>query len=159
MYRQAAATDSLSPEPPSRLAQVAIRHWQFNPVKEAARFDEAVEYQRQANSLDPQSPWGHRTLAMWYADRYRRYEKVEDGISAEEAMSQAVKRYPASAALQSDLAIVQATVGKSQQAAETASQAIALDRINREEGHSDKWLEAPTLERLEKILSPAKETP
>ena len=67
------------------------------------------------------------------------------------SFEQAVDRYPASSALQAELAEAWDAVGKKEEARKHAEIAVELDDVNHRAGHSDKYLPENVLQRLERL--------
>ncbi|MCA9117919.1 MAG: hypothetical protein KDA79_22765, partial [Planctomycetaceae bacterium] len=150
-YRRAAVLDPLSPEPVVRLAELAFRRWQSAPDLNEHRFDEAVELQELAIRQDPVGPGGYRRLGEYWLARARHSGLTEHADASVRAYQEAIERYPAYALLRADYAVALAAAGEERAARKEATEALRLNEINRQEGHTDKLLDTERLNALESL--------
>lgn len=148
-YEQARKADPYSPEPAVRLAELAFQRWQITGNERD--FDRAVKYGKTAIDLDPASNQSYRRLGLWY---YRKAEETESSQAADDAvkyLSEAVVRYPNSSRLRAEYALALELAGQGNAAGKQASRALALDRMNRQAGHRDKYLPVAIVKKLERL--------
>jgi hypothetical protein len=158
LYKQAAVADPLSPIPPRRLADLSIAQWHALPGDTAREFQRAVGLQEDVIELDPHNPGNFYKLGLWYRERHLRSGNVENLKHAVRALRKAVAGYPNSAAFRADLALTLGAAGNSSDAAIEAAAALKQDAINREKGHSDKFLDSRIIKVLQKLTSPSTAT-
>lgn len=149
-YEEAAVADPFSPNPPLRLAEAFYQRWQSAPNERD--FERAVKFGEMAIERDPISSLGYRRLGQWYFERAQRQNSLADAKRAASYFSQAVERYPNSAPLRAELALAYQAAEQPSAAAEEAEKALALDQLNRDAGHRDKFLPEELLQKLTEIL-------
>ncbi len=148
-YRNASAGDPFAVEPLEKLAGLYFKRWSDGLSDDA--FRGAVEVQRMVIDMNPYSPFHYQQLGDWYRLKYERTPNRDDARAAADAYARAVDRYPNSSALRTALADALALAGDPAAAAREAAWALELDRINRTQGHSDKYLSEQTLKRVQEL--------
>jgi hypothetical protein len=151
LYRKASEHDPFSPQPIERLARLWFDRWLLTRQVGDDSFEKAVELQRLAIQLDPHNWLGFETLGQWHQTRYTETGDKNDARKAAEHLAQAADRYPASAALQAELAEALNAADKKNEARKHAKIAIDLDTGNHQAGHSDKYLPENVLQRLDRL--------
>ncbi len=149
-YELAAQIDQLSPKPFQELARVWLGQWMTS--QEDWLFNEAVEAQEAAISLDPKNANGWRGMGQLWWQRFETTGNEADAHSAFSYFQHAASRYPHLAALQADVARAAQASGETGEAKQAASQALRLDNLNREFLHLDKLLAPDLLADLRKIV-------
>ena len=142
-YQQAAAADRFSPEPWRKVARVWLsqRRWQS-----------AIEALSKAAARDPLSFQDLRALGLAYQAWGTESQQAEHLARAVEFLEAAVERYPASSQLWAELALARFQAGQPEKARQAAERALQLDRINRECGHRDRYLDRDFTDQLKLIL-------
>lgn len=148
-YEEAAQADPFSSEPTLRLAEVFFQRWQAEPNDRD--FERAVQFGEMAIERDPNSNIGYRRLGQWYFERAKRQTSALDAERAASYFSQAVERYPNYAPLRAELALAHQLAEQPSAASDQAEKALALDQINRQAGHRDKFLPDELLQELTEI--------
>lgn len=148
-YEKARTADPYSPEPVERLAELAFRRWQASAKHED--FDQAVQWAQGVIALDPASHRGYHRLGTLYFQQALRRGSVKEAKTALSYFSKAVARYPTSPLLRAEFAFALDFAGKTEAAGEQADRALALDQINLEAGHSDKYLPGELVKELERL--------
>ncbi len=148
-YERAERADPYSPEPAERLAELAFQRWRGNFSERD--FRQAIRYGQLAIERDPASNRGYRRLGLWYFQRAEKFQSTADAKLAVKYLSEATARYPHYAPLRAELALAYDRAKESQPAASEAFKALELDNINRDAGHSDKFLPPDLLKTLQDI--------
>lgn len=151
LWRRAAADDPLATEPWEKLAAGAFSRWKASNTPDNRDFELALTAQRAAIERNPLGHIGYRTLGEFLAERARHSGSVEDKQAAVVAMQTALLRYPHHAELAAVAAEIFSVAGEAELAEQAARDALIQDDINHVAGHSDKWLVAPTRQRIEKL--------
>jgi len=137
-FRTATEKDSLNPEPWQMLALSEYALWQGSGRGNDSTFDQAIESLNEAIKRDPLRATRYRSAGEWWLDRARKSHQPEHAGKSEEAFAQAMELYPHHAMIIGQRAVAQNLAGES--AEEMAVQALELDDLNRDLGHSDKYL-------------------
>jgi hypothetical protein len=151
LWRRAAVDDPLASEPWEKLAAGAFSRWKASNNPDDRDFELALAAQRAAIDRNPLGHIGYRTLGEFLAEHARHSGSVEDKQEAVIAMQTALLRYPHHAELASAAAEVFSIAGEAELAEQTARDALAQDEVNHAAGHTDKWLVAPTRQRMEEL--------
>jgi hypothetical protein len=145
-YEEARQADPYSPEPLERLAEVHFQNWQRNGSER--EFEEAVKISRRAVLLDPVSYRIYRQLGRMHFQKAERSHSPTEAKAAVDYLKEAAARYPSSSFLRAELAMAFEQAGETEAAVREAAKALELDKINRDAGHSDKFLPEDIVERL-----------
>ncbi|SFH86885.1 O-antigen ligase family protein [Planctomicrobium piriforme] len=150
-FREAAAIDTLSPEPHHQLAMLTMKRWLQSP-QDSALFEAAAEHQQQAIIRDPMA--GKRQLLLgelWLA-RFQHDPQREYAEQAVTALERGVELYPEFPQLWAQLALALQAAGRPTHLA--ARKALDLDDLNRRQGHTDKWFSDELRKKIEIISAP-----
>ncbi|TWT52211.1 MraY-like glycosyltransferase [Thalassoglobus neptunius] len=149
----AAAADTLDPEPYQLLAQLSYTSWKNSGRTDEDLFQEAVDFQNEAISRDPQNSTRYWWLGKFWTDRFRITQSQQDADEAVKAFENSVERYPHDAHRLAEFAIILEDTDRSGES--VARQALELDDLNQTRGHVDKALSSEIRKRLEEIVSGA----
>ena len=148
-YLAAAEGDRWAIEPLERLADLALQRWQ--QTQREADFDIARQHLHAICDRLPFASRSHRRLGHAWLARFDRSHSPDHARMAAASFAAAVERYPHHAALLSEWAIACEGAGMSEMAREAARRAIRQDDINRQAGHSDKYLNAEIRRRMDRL--------
>ena len=148
-YLAAAEGDRWAIEPLERLADLALQRWQ--QTQREADFDITLLHLHAVCDRLPFASRSHRRLGHAWLVRFDRSHSPDHARMATESFATAVERYPHHAALLSEWAIACEGAGLSDAAREGARRAIRQDDINRQAGHSDKYLNAEFRRRMDRL--------
>ncbi len=148
-FLDAAAADRWAIEPWERLADVAVQRWQQSQLD--ADFEVAIGRLQAVHDRLPFASRSHRRLGQAWMLRFDRSHFPDHARTAAESFAAAVGRYPHHAALLSEWAIACDGAALSEAAREAARRAIRQDDLNRQAGHSDKYLNANVRRRMERL--------
>jgi tetratricopeptide (TPR) repeat protein len=148
-YHDAAQADPRAIEPLERLAEVAFQQWRTTGRDQ--NFDEATQRLAVLTTALPFASRFHRRLGQAWLARFNRSKLPDHAQQAVKAFDSAVECYPHHAELLSEWAIACDGAGQREKAREAARQAIHQDNLNRQAGHSDKFLSADTRQRMEHL--------
>ena len=151
-YANAAEADRFSLEPLERIASLSIQH--ASQSQELADYEEAASHQQTVIARLPFSPHPYRGLGQLWLARFEKTQKPSDAERAVAAFDAAVKRYPYHAILLSEWALSLKGAGQMSDAQAAALRALAQDEVNHRAEHTDKYLDAKTRGRLERIAPP-----
>lgn len=149
LFRDAAKADPFSTEPVERLAELSFQRWQGRPTASENDFETVVEFSNILIELDPVNSRHYRSLGRKYMKKFKRSEDQSDALAASGLFLQAIQRYPYNSALRSEMADAFDKSGQAQKARREAKFALELDQINRQEGHSDKFLAPKVRSKME----------
>jgi O-antigen ligase/polysaccharide polymerase Wzy-like membrane protein len=155
-FAAAALRDPLSSEPTEKLAEAYFARWQARvrgrgPVSDD--FAKATQSLETAIQLDPNNPRLYRRLGAMDLAKFARSVDRNDAQAAVEALGHAADRYPNDASLRAMRATAFGDAGRIQEAKGEAERALALDQINRENGHTDRYLPDETVRRLQQFAA------
>lgn len=151
LYQEAARTDSLSPLPWRRLGALEFQQWATNPRVEVDAFNAALTALETARTLDPENYVDDAERSTMLMRRYLLEGKRADAAAAAEAALRAVEQYPNQSRLRHEAAVALAAAGESEEARGMAERALALDAINRQQGHRDRYLKDAQVTELKKL--------
>ncbi len=151
-YAQAAEADRFSLEPLERIASLSIQR--ASQSQESADYEEAARHQQAVIARLPFSPHPYRGLGQLWLARFEMTQNPSDAERAVVAFAVAVKRYPHHAVLLSEWALSLKGAGQMSNAQAAALRALAQDDVNHRAEHTDKYLDAKTRGRLERIAPP-----
>lgn len=154
-YLDANRADPYAIEPLDRLADVAFQRWQN--TRSDQDFDESMKYRQMVADVLPFASRPFRRLGQTWLARFEHSHDARDATRAVAAFDTAVERYPHHAELLSEWAVACEKAGLLDKAREAARRAVRQDELNRLAGHSDKYLDGPTRERLERLIGEASE--
>lgn len=153
-YQSAASSDPWSPEPWMRLASLAFSR--FLADRNHAHREElaqAIEFADAGIALAPFRPALLIQKGDWLRDVARRSGEEHDWIAATKAYEAAAARHPTNALLLANLSICLNRSGKNAEAVELARRAVTQDELNRQRGHTDRYLSEDVLQQLRAILA------
>jgi len=139
-YKDAAEADPFSPKPLERRAELSFQRWKSLPAASDLDFESVVQFSKLAINLDPHNSRSYRVLGLKYLKKFERTANSSDADLAVQYLSQAIQRYPHNAGLRAESAEALFKSGRPPQARQQAEMALRLDEINRNEGHTDKYL-------------------
>lgn len=149
-YAKAAEVDRFSLEPLERTASLFIQHaYQTETAKD---YEAAARRQQVLIDRIPFSPHPYRSLGQLWLTRYEKTLNQLDAQRAAIAFEAAVKRYPHHAMLLSEWAFALMGAGQTSDAQEAVRRALVQDDVNHQAGHIDKYLDAASRERLERMV-------
>lgn len=151
-YRDAAEADRWAIEPLERMAEVAFQ-FGLHTQKESD-FDDAVRKQQAVIDRLPFASRPYRRLGQAWRQRFEQSREVTHASKAADAFAAAVERYPHHAELLSEWATVCEGAKQLEAARDAARRALRQDEINRQAGHSDKYLSADRRLRMERLAVP-----
>ncbi len=150
-YLEALRADPYAIEPLERLTEAAFQRWQ---AKQAERdFDESVEHLQAVNTRLPFASRPFRRLGQLWMAHFERTRSTQDAARAVDAYAVAVLHYPHHAGQLSESATASEQAGMIEQAREMARRAVRQDDLNRNAGHSDKFLDDKTRSRMERLAA------
>jgi hypothetical protein len=152
LFLEAAQIDPLSAEPWQQLAQLSHLHW-MRDRQNLTAFEAAIQQSQAAIDRDPFSGKRYLAPAEWWLERF---EQDHDPAFARQALATAqagLKQYPENSHLWAITALSAAAAGEPSRSA--AEKALALDQLNYQLGHSDKWLPARQRAALQTLLDSA----
>jgi hypothetical protein len=153
-FAAAALRDPLSSEPSEKLSEAYFARWQARGQGPASDdFAKATQSLETAIQLDPDNPRLYRRLGAMDLAKFGRSVDRNDAQAAVEALGHAADRYPNDASLRAMRATAFGDSGRTQEAKAEAEQALSLDRINRENGHTDRYLPDETVRRLRQLAA------
>ncbi|HEX4073513.1 MAG TPA: hypothetical protein VHX68_20205, partial [Planctomycetaceae bacterium] len=153
-FAAAALRDPLSAEPTEKLAEAYFARWQARGRGPASDdFAKATQSLETAIQLDPNNPRLYRRLGTMDLAKFARSVDGNDARAAVEALGRAAERYPNDASLRAMRATAFGDAGHVQEAKAEAQRALALDRINHENGHTDRYLPDETVRRLQQLAA------
>ena len=148
-FFEAARTDPWAIEPRERLAEVSFQRWRTSHRE--SDFEESVKrWQVLASSL-PFSSRPNRRLGQAWLSKFEKSHDRDDARQSAESFAAAVQRYPHHAGLLSEWAIACDGAGLDEMACDVAQRALRQDNINRQAGHSDKYLSPDLRSRMERL--------
>ena len=170
-FRLAADRDPLSPDPPQRLAEAYFARWQsprsaagagsgtFVPPGAQLRggstaeedFALAQEALDKGTRLDPFNPRLPRRRGEMLLAKFARDGQRADAEAASAAFVKAIERYPNDSSLRALQATALSDAGRPDLARSEAQRALALDEINRQWGHTDRYLSDNTVAQLRRL--------
>lgn len=148
-YLDAVAADRWAIEPLERLADVGLQRWQQSQLD--ADFETVLSRLQVIRDRLPFASRPYRRLGQAWLARFDRSRAPDHARMAAESFAAAVERYPHHAGLLSEWATACHGAGLSEQAREVAQRAIRQDDINRQAGHSDKFLPADIRGHMERL--------
>jgi O-Antigen ligase len=156
-FGAAALRDPFSPEPPEKLADAFFARWQSgrstsSAIDDFAKCQESLEM---AIKLDPFNPRLYRRLGQLDLAKFARSGDKHDADAAADALSQAVERYPNDSSLRAMRANALSDAGRVKAAKTEAERALELDKINRQHGHTDRYLADATVLQLRRLAAAA----
>jgi O-antigen ligase len=154
-FGEAAVCDPFSPEPHEKLAEAFFSRWQAGrkEVSGSDDFDKCRDSLRMAIKLDPDNPSPYRRLGQMYAAKFARSQDPADAAAAADSLSDAVDRYPNDASLRAERATAFSDAGRTADAKKEAERALQLDEINRQNGHTDRYLSDATVLQLRRLAA------
>ncbi|WP_437193734.1 O-antigen ligase family protein [Planctomicrobium sp. SH527] len=146
LLEQAAAADTLSPEPHQQLAMLAHHRW-LQDRSNSALFNKSIEELELADQRDPFAAKRQFIRAEFWMDRYRNEPNPEFASEAVTACERGLKQYPQHSPLWALYALALDASGKPASAA--IAKALELDDLNRKNQHFDKLLPEAKRKQLE----------
>ena len=146
LYREAANADALSPDPWLRLSDVAFRQW--TRTDNADSFAEGLSAADEALRRSPNTASTAHHIGRWHLERAEREGSTDFARQAVEWLERAVTGYPTEPQWVADLAVAHSVAGEADQSAESATEALRLDELNRSAGHIDRYLDEDLKSRL-----------
>ncbi len=150
-YELAAEADPYSPAPHRRLAELSYQYWEMWPG-ELSSHAKAVEHLRDATACDPLSVTHYRRIGEISLALFDESGDTAAARQAARAFDSAIERYPFNADLLAQLAIARHAAGDKNEARSIAARALALEKLNRAEGHDDLRLASEVRRQLQKIV-------
>ncbi|TXT21963.1 MAG: O-antigen polymerase, partial [Planctomycetota bacterium] len=152
-FVEAAQADRWAIEPRERMAEVSLQRWRTSHRE--SDFEESVQrWEVLADSL-PFSSRPNRRLGQAWLSKFEKSHDRNDARKSAESFAAAVERYPHHAGLLAEWAIACEVAGLDEKAREVARRALRQDDINRQAGHSDKYLESDLRSRMDRLAGPA----
>jgi tetratricopeptide (TPR) repeat protein len=153
LAESAVYADPLSIEAARLLAHEYFERWRTS--RDADMLDDFRKGCRYLGQIAPNSSINWAQVGRWYATVYQLSPQQEQLFAplAEEAFRRAVDLFPNSAALRAELARVLETRGNDDDARREASEALRLDQIMGEAGHTDKLLSDELRNAAKRIAS------
>lgn len=152
-FVEAAQADRWAVEPRERMAEVSLQRWRTSHRE--SDFEESVQrWEVLAESL-PFSSRPNRRLGQAWLSKFEKSHDRNDARKSAESFAAAVERYPHHAGLLVEWAIACEVAGLDEKAREVARRALRQDDINRQAGHSDKYLESDLRSRMDRLAGPA----
>lgn len=148
-YLDAVEADPWAIQPQERLADLGLQRWQQTQLD--ANFDVAVRLFQVVIDRLPFASRSHRGLGQAWLARFDRSHSPDHARRAAESFAAAVERYPQHAVLLSEWGIACDGAELRVPARDAARRAIHQDDINRQAGHSDKYLSVEIRGRMEQL--------
>ncbi|HBN79229.1 MAG TPA: hypothetical protein DD473_26120 [Planctomycetaceae bacterium] len=123
------------------------------------KLQEACQMLEQAISRDPATYQYFAELAACQYEYYQRAGSRQSLDAAIESQKQAVSRYPTKPELQVQLADYFLMANRVESAKIAAAEALRLDQINHQFGHTDRYLDEIQLKLLQEIMETAGSVP
>jgi len=155
-YREAAEVDRWAIEPVERLADLEYQRWQQTRLD--GDFDTTIRRLRAVSDRLPFASRPLRRLGQAWLSRFDYSHSTDHARAAAESFAAAVERYPHHALLLSEWAIASDGAASNENAREAARRATRQDDINRNAGHSDKYLSAEIRSRMDGLANGRLET-
>ncbi len=154
--RAAAEADPFATSSLFELAQLSMSKW-LRPIKNETDFEDAIGWLKIILDKEPRSSGIWHVQGRWYLLKYEESQSPLDIESAVNSLSQSVRLYPTSLFFRKDLAFALSQANKIAKAHVEAKEALRLDKINRKQGHSDKYLSQSEVKQLQIILKTNKQ--
>ncbi len=158
-YALACEADPLDPIPWNRRAQLLMSRWNTASPKSTRDrlLQQAAEFQGEALSLDQENPRLMFELGQMY---WRAYERGDGHESAAVGfLLSAASGYPNSSLYQGTVSLALQAAGNDDEARLRAAHAVELDELNREAGHTDRYLPEEMQRKLLMLLEQTPRTP
>ncbi|MCG6154698.1 O-antigen ligase family protein [Rubinisphaera margarita] len=152
-----AEADFWNPQPWQQIAAAKASPRDEAPSPQALK--EALAATDEAIARDPLSYQLQSERADLWTRLYQIHEEAATLEKAIAARERAIEIYPANSELQFELASTLFDAGRNDAAAAVAKQSLDLDRINREYGHTDRYLTEDQLAILQKIVEKVPDSP
>ena len=114
-------------------------------------FEETVQQLEHFKDLLPFSSRPYRRLGQVWLAKFEQSHDIEDARKSVAYFEGAVERYPHLAKLLAEWAIACEAAGLANTARDVAQRALRQDNINRQAGHSDKYLSPDLRSRMERL--------
>ena len=151
--QDAVRTDGLDPQPHVLLAQLEREQALRQASSDSGDWTAAIDHLTTAISLDPQNSKTHWLDAQCKLEFAERFPSADADDAAVEAAQRAYERDPRNARIAATLAEACAAADRTEDARDAAERALALDRLNREFGHIDKYIYPPEREKLNRMIA------
>ena len=148
-FREALDADRWAIEPLDRMAEISFLSWQ--QTQQESDFDDAVRKNQAVIERLPFASRPYRRLGESWLRRFEQSHDVAHATRAAAPLAAAVERYPQHAELLSEWASACAGANQSEAARDAARRAIRQDDLNRQAGHSDKYLSEKTRSRMQRL--------
>ena len=148
-FREALDADRWAIEPLDRMAEISFLSWQ--QTQQESDFDDAVRKNQAVIDRLPFASRPYRRLGESWLRRFEQSHDVAHATRAAAPLAAAVERYPQHAELLSEWASACAGANQSEAARDAARRAIRQDDLNRQAGHSDKYLSEKTRSRMQRL--------
>lgn len=148
-FFEAVQADRWAIEPRERLAEVSFQRWRT--AHRERDFDEALDRWDVVRKRMPHSSRPDRRLGQVWLAKFEQSRNPDDARKSAESFAAAVERYPHHAGLLSEWAIACEAAGLAEKAREVARRALRQDDINRQAGHSDKYLASDLRSRMDRL--------
>lgn len=152
-YRDAAEADRWAIEPLDRMAEISFLLSQH--TQKVADFDDAVRKQQAVIDRLPFASRPYRRLGQAWMQRFETSHEVAHATEAVESFAAAVERYPHHAELLSEWARASVEAKQIESARAAARRALRQDDINRQAGHSDKYLPEAIRVQMQRLAADA----
>jgi hypothetical protein len=149
-FRRAAVADPWSPEPWRNLFAAT----NTGGIQSNDSFQAAVKNLHEIMTRDPRNYWASWTLGRLWLQKWRSSRTHDDAVQAVKWLSVSNALYPTNSRVQADLAFALESANDRAEAVATAKRALAQDAIYHHEGHIDRYLDDPTRQQLEILVSP-----
>ena len=148
-FLEADQADRWAIEPIERLAEVSFQRWRT--AHRDRDFEETVQQLEHFKDLLPFSSRPYRRLGQVWLAKFEQSHDIEDARKSVAYFEGAVERYPHLAKLLAEWAIACEAAGLANTARDVALRALRQDNINRQAGHSDKYLSPDLRSRMERL--------
>jgi hypothetical protein len=147
-YRQATRADPLSAEPWQRLVDLKRTG---AAVRNREQLDEVLNWQEAAIRLAPFRYRGYLRKAELLADAARISRLPSDWEACLGAYGEAERRHPTHVRLLADFALALSEGRREEEARQMARRALQQDELNRRRGHTERFLSAAEVRRLQDL--------
>lgn len=149
-YSVAAKSDPFSPEPLMRLSDVSFLLWEQQPEANE-HFGEGVSFALEAQKRNPHSGFYAYQIGRRHRQLFQRHQDRAAADSAVEWLGKALEKYPTHPLWNAEYTLALDEAGQDDAALEAARKTIAMDKVNRDAGHIDRYLPDPVVEAVVQI--------
>ncbi|QDU79923.1 O-Antigen ligase [Polystyrenella longa] len=160
LFNQAVHADPLDPQPSKRqgdfLLSTALGRT-LGGGNESTLVDLSIESYKESLKRDPRNARRFIDVGRAYEERYRRTNEKEAGNQAVSWYQKGIDRYPTHPGLRAQFGLLLEETGQMVEARDQAREALRLDELNNQAGHTDQRLDSGTQERLKHVIETSSE--